>query len=420
MQPSPADTHDVAIIGGGIIGTCIALALQNDRYAVTIVEPDELGTGASAGSAGYISLGEIFPLASPGVLLDMPRMLLDPLGPLVIDPRYLFKLVPWGLRFLGASRASQQRKAIDALASLNRTAATDLFRLARQGGAEEFLSADGGLLVCRDAQSLARLEKQLPIFAEQGIRAEVLSRDDLRALEPSLRPDIAGALFFPDSARCADPRAFGMRLAERVLQNGAARVRAKVTALEQLPSGTWQISTSETTFTASRVVIAAGVWSGSLLTSLGYQCPIETERGYHLMLPEPGVQLYRPMVFEEAHFCATPMRDGLRLAGTVEFAGTQAPMNPRRSDILFELASRYLSGLQRGEPQRWMGFRPSLPDSLPAIGAATRHTNLFYCFGHQHLGLTQAAISAQCMVDTIAGRRPQIDLGPFNLTRFAG
>jgi D-amino-acid dehydrogenase len=411
--------HNV-IVGGGIIGTAIAFALQRDGHNVTIVEPDDLGTGAAAGSAGYISVGEIFPLASPDVVWNTPRMLFDPLGPLAIDPRYLFKLVPWGLRFLAAARPSRRERGIDALASLNRDATTYLERLARDAGIDDLLSLDGGLLVCRDVSSLRRLQSHVPVLESHGIRVEVLDAAQLRKLEPALKPQLAGALLFPDSARCADPRAFGVRLGERIVRDGAAVARAKATALRPLASGAWEVITANDTLKAERVIVATGVWSGQLLDSLGYRVPIETERGYHLMLPEPRVELYRPMVFEEAHFCATPMNGGLRLAGTVEFAGTHAPMNPRRSDILFDLASQYIEGLHLGMPSRWMGFRPSLPDSLPAIGASARHANLFYCFGHQHLGLTQAAISARCIADLVARRRPPIDLAPFDLRRFEG
>lgn len=408
----------IAIVGGGIIGTAIAVALVREGQDVTIIEPDELGTGAAAGSAGYVSLGEIFPLANPGVVWDMPRMLSDPVGALVIDPRYFFRLIPWGLRFLAATRRSQRERGVDALANLNRNAAADLFELANAAGASSYLSADGGLLVCREERSLVKQIAQLPVLHDRGIRAEVRSANDVRDMEPALRSEIAGAIFFPDSARCSDPRAFGIALGAFAQTQGATWLRSHVRGMHQQPDGTWRLDLDDATLAASHVVVAAGVWSGETMKSLGYRCPIETERGYHLMLPQPEIPLHRPMVFEEAHFCATPMDAGVRLAGTVEFAGTKAPMHPKRSDVLYGLATRYLAGLRPGE-ERWMGFRPSFPDSLPAIGRAALHKNLFYCFGHQHLGLTQAATSAKYVVDMIAERKPMIDLAPFDLKRFA-
>jgi D-amino-acid dehydrogenase len=180
----------------------------------------------------------------------------------------------------------------------------------------------------------------------------------------------------------------------------------------------WRVVTSQGEIAADRVLVTAGVWSGALLRPLGYRVPIDTERGYHLMLPAPGITLTRPVVMAEGFFCVTPMTGGLRLAGTVELAGTKASMDPRRSDILFDLAAPYLPGLSRDGATRWMGFRPSFPDSRPAIGAAGRHRNLTYSFGHQHLGLTQAAVSARCIADLIAQRPPPVDLTPFSLGRF--
>lgn len=236
-------------------------------------------------------------------------------------------------------------------------------------------------------------------------------------MEPALAPHLAGAVFFPSAARCTDPAEFGSRLAAHALTRGAQIVKERVKRIEPGPGGSWQIF-AENTFQARSLVIAAGVWSGEILTALGYNVPIETERGYHLMLPNSGITLNHPMVFQEPHFAATLLSGGLRLAGTVEFAGTTAPMNPRRSDVLYDLAARYLPGIRREGATRWMGFWPSFPDSLPAIGQAQNYENLFYCFGHQHLGLTQAGISAKLIADLFGRRPPRIDLRPFSLTRF--
>lgn len=409
---------EVAVIGAGIIGTAIAVALQQDGFHPAIFDPDGAGGGAAIGSASYIAVGEIFPLAHASLIAALPRMLRDPLGPLVVRPSYLPRMAGWGLRFLSAMRPEKYEQHTRALASLNRAALESLREIAAIAGADDFIDCSGGLLVCERAESLRALEDGLDTLAAHSVQAQILSTQALHQLEPSLAPHLAGAVFFPGSARCTEPTAFEARLATHVLTNGAQLVKERVEEISPQRDGSWEIITPEAAYQARRVVVAAGVWSGKLLTALGYTVPIETERGYHLMLPDSRVTLNHTVVFHERHFVATPLLSGLRLAGTVEFAGTSAPMNPRRSDILYDLATGYLPGIRRDGATRWMGFRPSFPDSLPAIGRAPNHTNLYYCFGHQHLGLTQAGISAKLVADLLQQRPSRLDLRPFSLSRF--
>ena len=204
-----------------------------------------------------------------------------------------------------------------------------------------------------------------------------------------------------------------------IARNGGLFHRTTARRIVPTEQNGWTVHTDAGPLTASQLIVSAGRWSDSLLEPLGYSVPLESERGYHLMLPSPGVQLSRPTAMAERGFIATPMRDGLRLAGTVEFAALDAPVDPRRSDILCELAQPYLPGLDKTGATRWMGNRPVLPDSLPAIGAASRHRNLLYNFGHHHLGLTYAAASAQILSSVIVGESPPIDVSLMSLDRFS-
>ncbi|MGH7715667.1 MAG: NAD(P)/FAD-dependent oxidoreductase, partial [Vulcanimicrobiaceae bacterium] len=351
---------------------------------------------------------------------QLPKMLFDPLGPLAIRPAYAPRLAGWGLRFLSTLRPARNSSVIAALASLNRHCLAKLFELASRSGASDYLSREGALTVCRTEADARSQHQDLPIYAAYGISVNVVSPKDIGELEPALTTDLASGLFFPDEARCTDPGAFGGQLAASFVANGGSVVQGKATALAQRPDRSWSVKLANASeVQAETVVISAGAWSGSLVRTLGYVVPLETERGYHLMLPAPGLQVRRPLLFSGNRFAATPMRKGLRLAGTAEFAGLDAPMNPRRSDILFENAAPYLPGLQKTGATRWMGFRPNFPDSLPAIGKAAKHANLFFNFGHQHLGLTQSAISAEVISDLICGQEPSIDVRPFALSRFA-
>ena len=410
--------RDVALIGGGIVGIACALELLAAGRSVTIVEPGEPGAGTAAGSAGYLSDGEIFPLAQPTVWRDLPRLLLDPRSPLTIEPAALPALLGWGVRFLCATRGSRVRAATAALASLNRHANDALAGLAVRAGAAAYLRREGSLHVARAARVFERAASLVPLLATHGLRARVVGRDELLRLEPALDPSVCGAVEYPDAMRCTDPAAFGATLATFARARGATLVPAAARALRERTDGTWRVETTHGGVDAREVVVAAGVWSRALLRPLGYVVPLQAARGYHLMLPDAGVAPRRTLLFEDAHFCATPMDAGVRLAGTVEFAPLGSPPNYARAGMLFPAAADYLPGLRADGATRWMGNRPSFPDSLPAIGKAARHRNLFYCFGHEKLGLTQAAISAQAMATLVAGGTAPVDLSPFALERF--
>jgi D-amino-acid dehydrogenase len=411
---------EVVVVGGGVIGITSALELQRRGKRVLVIEPNDPGPGTSAGSAGYLSDSHIFPIARSSMIRQLPKMLVDPLGPLVIRPSYAPHMVGWGLRFLNTLRPARNSAVIVALASLNRDCLAKLFELAARCGASEYLSREGALTVCRTDADVRGQEADLSTYRAYGVAVHAVSQKEMSELEPALTANVAGGIFFPDEARCADPGAFGRQLAASFIANGGSILRSKARVLSQLPDRTWSIALEDASDVRGEIaVMCAGAWSKSLLRPLGYVVPLETERGYHLMLPTPGVDVRRPLLFSANRFAATPMHGGLRLAGTAEFAGLDAPMNPRRSDILFDLAAPYLPGLQRGDATRWMGFRPNLPDSLPAIGKSARHVNLFFNFGHQHLGLTQSAVSAGIISDLICGNDPEIDVRPFALSRFS-
>lgn len=408
---------DVAVVGGGIVGTTAALELQRRGHAVVVVEPAEMGAGTAAGSAGYLAYDDIFPIPTPAIVASLPRMLFDRRGPLVVQPTYAPHLVGWGLRFLAAARPAAVRNAIAALAPMNRLARRAHEELAVRAGVQRYLVLETVLHVCRTREALAATQRLIPQLADEGFSAEVLDRGELLAAEPILRDDVAGAIGFPGSHRCTNPAAYGAALAQHFRARGGAVVSAAATSLEPHAGG-WRVRTGHGDVAAARIVVSAGAWSAPLLAPLGYRIPLESARGYHLMLAQPGVVPSRTLLFEEDHFCATPMEHGLRLAGTVEFAGLNAPPNYYRSDILYGIAQGYLPGLRREPASRWMGNRPSLPDSLPVVGALPRHRSAVAAFGHERRGLMQSAVTALCVADLIEGKEPPFNLAPLRIDRF--
>ncbi len=410
-------TADVAVVGGGIVGTCAAIELQRRGRAVTIVERDEPGAGTAAGSAGYLAYDDIFPIPSPAIVASLPRMLFDRHGPLVVQTPYLPHLAGWGLRFLAAARPSIVRRSIAALAPLNRLASQAHQDLASRAGAQHYLVRESVLHVFRTEASLETASKLIPTLEREGFEAGIVDRDALRAMEPAIRNGVAGAISFPGSDRCTNPSGYGAALARHFRAQGGSVIRGTARALEPFGGG-WIVRADEEELLAPRVIVATGAWSRALLAPLGYGVPLESARGYNLMLGQPGVTPSRTLLFEEDHFCATPMEDGLRLAGTVEFAGLEAPPNFYRSEMLYEIARGYIPELRRDPATHWMGHRPSLPDSLPVIGELPKHPGIIAAFGHERRGLMQSAITARCVADLVERKTPPVDLAPFRIDRF--
>lgn len=384
---------------------------------MTIVERNEPGAGTAAGSAGYLAYDDIFPIPSPAIVAGLPRMLFDRNGPLVVQTTYLPHLAGWGLRFIAAARPSVIRRSIAALAPMNRLASKAHEDLAARAGAQRYLVRESVFHVFRTQASLETASKLIPTLEREGFDVKVMDRDTLQALEPTIRNGVAGAISFPNSHRCTSPGRYGAALAEYFRGQGGSVIRGNAQALEAFGGG-WIVRADGEELLAPRVIVATGAWSRALLAPLGYTVPLESARGYNLMLAEPGVAPSRTLLFEEDHFCATPMEEGLRLAGTVEFAGLEAPPNFYRSDMLYDIARGYLPDLQRDPATRWMGHRPSLPDSLPVIGELPRHPGIIAAFGHERRGLMQSAVTAQCVADLVERKPPPIDLVPFRIDRF--
>lgn len=415
-----AASRRIAVIGAGVVGMTTALALQRQGHAVSVLDPHGPGEGASYGNAGFLATELIDPLATPATLRKAPRLWLDPHGALALPLRYLPRLAPWLMRFVAAARPARVARGRQALAALNGAAVAAWRRCLADIGAEEELVASGYLLVWESDRGRAAAKAQMAHLRHWGVEVEWLEAAALRQREPGLTGTLSHGLYFPGAHQVRDPHALVRRLAEAVEARGGELCRVRVDRLEPRGEGV-RLHTDAGTWEAARAVIAAGAWSHRLAKGLGLDVPLETERGYHLTLPERGPALRQPVGSAERRCVMTPMSCGLRVVGFTELGGLSLSPDRRRYASLRRHAGALLAdkaGLDHSA-EEWMGFRPTLPDSLPVIDTHPDYPVVHFAFGHQHLGLTQAAITAELLAARIAGESPALDLAPYRVTRFS-
>jgi D-amino-acid dehydrogenase len=408
----------IAIIGAGIVGCATAHALLDEGHEVLILDREGPAFGPSRGNAGWMAHTDILPIASPKILRHVPTFLLDPLGPLSIRPAYFVKLLPWLARFVLAARPQAYERSILGIAALQQLALPAWLARAEALGLAGQIHRKGGLYAFTDRNALAEASEIARRQAEFGITVDMLRPEELRQFEPALKDKFVGATFHSDTAHISDPLALTLALFEAALARGATFEKSEVS----------NISTAERPAligrggfqrVVDRAVVAAGAWSKPLAAALGDRVPLDTERGYNVSFPGVTGLTSRPIGFEGHGFVMTPLESGLRIGGAVEFGGLEAAPNHARTKTLYDKATGFVEGLPAFETGKlWMGFRPSLPDSLPVIGAASRNPNVLYAFGHGHYGMTQSTATAGLIADLIAGREPAIDLAPFSPRRF--
>lgn len=409
----------ITVVGAGIVGVCSALYLQEKGFRVRILDRTPDGEmRASAGNAGILSPWSCVPESVPGLWKSVPGWLLDPLGPMVIRPGHLPKLAPWLLRFLLAGRRSRIAGLADALRALY-APTVDLYEALLRG------TPDAGLV--RRCVYLHVFRKPGPVDLEglgwrlrreRGARLDLLTGGELREIEPDLSPDFQSGVMIHGQGRATDPARLLDVLTRRFLRQGGEMRRADVRGLRPTPDGAAILRTDAGDIRVPQMVLAAGAWSARLLKPLGIRIPLESQRGYHLMLKDPGIRLTHTVMDADRMIAANLMDGGLRLAGTVELAGLTAKADYTRSRNLAVIGRQLFPRLNTRSAAEWMGHRPSLPDSLPVIDRAPGLPQILLAFGHSHLGLTGGAPTGRLIARMAAGEPPGLDLTPYRATRF--
>jgi D-amino-acid dehydrogenase len=415
----------VVVIGAGIVGAACAIELLRDGHQVTIVEPGEPGgeQAASYGNGTLLNPSSVIPMASPGLWKKVPGYLSDPLGPLAIRWSYLPKLWPWLRRFVTAGSTPAKVAAIGrALKPLLDAAPEHHRALAEEAGVGSLITRQGVLFAFPDRAAFDAEALSWHVRRENGVQWLELDEDELRQREPSLDRRYKFAVLVEANGQCRDPGAYVAALVRHAVALGADLRRARATGLRIATRRLQAVLTETGEIACDKAVIAAGAWSKVLARAAGDAVPLETERGYHVVIADPGVEPRYPVMPSDGKMGCAMTPQGLRLGGQVELAGLEAAPNWQRAEVLLRFARKVYPGIPADLPREriklWMGHRPSMPDGLPCLGPASGCHDVVHAFGHGHVGLTAGATTGKLVAEVIGGRRPSIDLAPYAATRF--
>ncbi len=408
---------NIAVIGAGIIGLSTALWLQRSGHQVHLIDPNPPGAGTSFGNAGVFADFARLPLSKLKTMCQIPGMLLDEESPLSIQGRYVPTMLPYGLGYVKACLPENYLRGCHALTELLKVAPEADNVLLKASGAIELVRSNGSLALLGTKEGFQKTKDgPMQERIEHDVSVEFLTPDQVHELEPGLADFHAGGVYYPNSRHTVNPGGICQKYAEYFQQNGGIVLQEDVVHID--PDGaSIKIETSARHLTAGRLVMAAGVASRYLLEPLGIKIPLVSERGYHLEL-EPGDQgLSRPVSWLDKSIFLTPMLNGLRVAGTAEFAYADSPPDNKRIQHLLKFAKNMLGG-QPDIKSRWVGSRPSTPDSLPVIGPSEKYPNIMLAFGHGHVGLTLSSITGRLISQHLNGEKTSVDLSLFSSSRF--
>ena len=407
----------IGIVGAGIQGISNALFLQKKGFNVTIFDRDEPGSqAASYGNAGHFSPYASVPINRPDILSDIPAMLLSSTGPLALKWNYVPKMIPWFLKFIkncSTKKMMHTAKNMHQILDLALPAYDELFdEIDLEGLVEK-----KGILYIWNDKSLKSRELEINVRKELGVDQQVVTPKEIHDLEPNIKPFYHGGVYYRHGRHARNPKKILLKLFDLFLKKGGKFLKLNVQDIDfdgEIPI----IKTETQHFIFDKIIIACGAFSKRLTDNLDEKIPLDTERGYHVHFKDCDHLLSRPVIFSNRGFGITPMEQGLRVVGTVEFGGLQNPLSKGRIKNLINNAKYMLGDLPDHEDE-WLGFRPSTPDFLPVIGPSKNHKNIFYCFGHHHLGWTLGPISGKIIAGMITGENTNLDLKPYSSLRFS-
>lgn len=410
-------TQTIAVIGAGIVGCSCALWLQIKGYRVVLIDPEQPGSGTSSGNACTIADYGCIPVNNPSILKNLPGLMLAKNSPLSVDIPYAIKHMPWMMRFLSNCRPSKVDYISRTLAKLLHKTYEGLNPLLEYCDANALLQRQGCIYAYEDDAEFERAWASNRKRRDLGFEFTELNGDEIRELEPGIKKFFARGLLFEKATQVINPQSLTTRYFDTLLKNGGEYAARRVTAVSRDASDLNVHFDDGESISADRAVIACGAYSRHIKGVGTSQLPLDTERGYHIQYNGLQSLLTRPVSWNEAGFYATPMDQGLRIAGTVEIAGLQKDRNPRHLQHLKSHAEQMFD-LPEKVDQEWMGYRPTMPDALPVIGYSLDSERVLYAFGHQHIGLTLAGITGKLIAELINNETPEHDIEAFSPRRF--
>ena len=409
---------EVAIIGAGIQGVCNALFLQKKGIDVTLFDKDEPGCAASYGNAGHFSPYASLQLNRSDVLSDVPAMLLSSRGPLALKWNYFVKMIPWFSKYImncSEKKMMHTAKYMHQILDISLDAYDELFADINLDGLVE----KKGIMYVWEKKGIKSRKIEIDIRDKLGVKQKILNPKEVHDLEPNLKPFYDGGVFYEYARHARNPKKIIEKLFADFIKKGGKFKKTNINNInfkDQKPI----LITENNKLLFDKVVIACGAFSKKLTDKLDEKIPLDTERGYHIHFKNYSNLLSRPVVWADRGFGITPMEQGLRVVGTVEFGGLENPLSKSRIKNLILNAKDMLNGLPENEDHEdeWLGFRPTLPDFLPVIGKSKNYNNVYYSFGHHHLGWTLGAISGKIVSKMILGEKTNLDLTPYSSSRF--
>ena len=417
MVEDVKNKSSVGVIGAGIQGVCSALCLIKKGFDVTLMDRnDPGGKSASYGNAGHFSPYASLSMNRPDILIDVPSMLLSSTGPLALKWNYVPKMIPWIIKFIKnctKKKMMHTAKYMHQILDLALPAYDELFQEIDVSG----LIESRGIIYFWTNRDLKSRELEINVRKELGVKQKLLTPHEIHDLEPHIKQIYHGGVLYPNARHARDPRKILLKLFELFLKQKGSFIKENAETINFSPDNKVLIKTNFNSYSFDKVVIACGAFSKKFTDQVGEKIPLDTERGYHVHFKGYDHLLSRPVIFLNKGFGITPMDQGLRVVGTVEFGGLDNPINKKRIDNLVNNAKYLFPDISKHYDE-WLGFRPTLPDFLPVMGPSKNHKNLFYSFGHHHLGWTLGAISGKIIAGMIAEENTNLNLSPYSSLRF--
>ena len=406
----------VAVIGAGIIGVCTAHFLRKNGHQVTLYDQNEPGTQTSFGNAGLFANHECVTVNSPHLWKNLPSMLLNKNGSLVIDWFYVVTHLPWAIRFLRNCTSARAEHIAKSLSSFSSQASLAYEEIFDDVDVSNNIVYKEPIFLYESKELFEQNQYAFNLRKKYDVQFVVINKEEIAKIEPGLEPIYYNGVVLKGESFTNSPLEITQKIFNNFIKNDGHFIKIKIKSIVQKDNSLFlKYEKKEQQF--DKIVVAAGVWSNMLARTIGDNFPLDTERGYHIVFENNNNLLTHPVGWAKTGFYMTPMKDGIRVAGTVEIAGLKKPMNKNMLSMIEKTARRILPQLGKVKSE-WMGFRPTLPDSLPVVGESKKCKNVYYAFGHQHLGLSLAAITGKVIQSLIEKKNTNINIDALNPYRF--